>query len=364
MRILIVDDSALYRKLLTEAASSLPDASVVAVANGDLALSRITSESFDIVFLDVFMVGKNGPEVLQEIRAVNPRLAVVMVSGATGNDADTILSCLANGAVDFIIKPSSSCFEAGMDALKLELRKVTALSRLRNGTTQSSPKDLPPQTTLQSAPDASQQHQPVLKRSTPPSFIDLILVGVSTGGPKALSEILSGLSEKFPVPILIVQHMPLFFTQSLAAQLSKNCKLVVKEAPNNHIPLPGQVLIAPGGNHLEIFRNSENKIQTRITSAPPVNSCRPSVDVLFESAAKCQLRGVLCMILTGMGSDGANGVASLKKVTPTWCITQNAATCAVYGMPQAIEQRVLHDEILPLNDIAARLNAIFNLSGE
>jgi two-component system chemotaxis response regulator CheB len=119
------------------------------------------------------------------------------------------------------------------------------------------------------------------------------------------------------------------------------------------------VLIAPGGFHLEIFRNEADKIQTRITSTPPVNSCRPSADVLFESAAKCNLRGALAIILTGMGSDGADGVASLKKSCPTWCIAQDAATSTVYGMPQAIAQRDLQEEILPLQDIAARVNSLF-----
>lgn len=351
MRILVVDDSALYRKLLTEAASSAPEAEAVAVSSGELALKRLESETFDLVLLDVFMEGMNGPQVLEKIKTLHPRLPVVMVSGATGRDTEITVGCLANGAMDFIPKPTGSSFDAGMDALKSDIRKVISLARLRSAMASPSRVQATPAPTVQSA----------LKRLQPPPFPELLLIGVSTGGPLALSKILPLLSAKIPVPILLVQHMPPGFTKSLAEQLDKSSALTIKEGAEGDLPLPGQALFAPGGFHMEVRRNADGKFQVHLTSAPPVHSCRPSVDVLFDSAAKCKLRGAIAVVLTGMGTDGADGVASLKAACPTWCIAQDAATSTVYGMPQAVAQRDLHDEILPLQEIGPRINKLFRL---
>jgi len=354
MRILVVDDSALYRKLLSDVASSLPDVETVVASNGEIALKRIDSEKFDLVLLDVFMDPMSGPQTLVKIKASHPYLPVVMVSGATGRDAELTLSCLSDGAMDFISKPSGSSFESGMESLKAEVRRVTSLARIKSLSS----------SVAHPTPPVSSLANPVTvpaKRRQLPQFLELILIGVSTGGPNALSALIPILSQKLPVPILLVQHMPPFFTKSLADQLNKTSSLSVVEAQGGEIPGPGDVLIAPGGFHMEIFRTSNGKLQVRLASTPPVNSCRPAVDVLFNSAAKCELTGVISVILTGMGSDGADGVAALKAGCPTWCIAQDAATSIVYGMPQAIAQRNLADEILPLQEIGPRLNKIFRL---
>jgi len=352
MRILVVDDSALYRKLLSDAASSVPGAETVAVSSGELALKRLESEKFDLVLLDVFMEQMSGPQTLEKIKQSHPGLSVVMVSGATGRDAEITISCLSHGAMDFIPKPSGSSFESGMESLQADIRKVATLARLRCASASA----------LQAAPELSAPTTTApIKRLQPPPFPELVLIGVSTGGPNALSTILPIISAKLPVPILLVQHMPATFTKSLAEQLDKISGLSIKEASNGDIPMPGEVLIAPGGFHLEIFRNDAEKIQTRLTSSPPMQSCRPSVDVLFTSATKCKLRGAIAIILTGMGSDGADGVATLQQTLPTWCIAQDAATCTVYGMPQAIAQRHLSNEILPLQEIGPRINKLFRL---
>lgn len=352
MRILVVDDSALYRKLLSDAASSVPGAETVAVSSGELALKRLESEKFDLVLLDVFMERMSGPQTLEKIKQSHPGLSVVMVSGATGRDAEITIGCLSHGAMDFIPKPSGSSFESGMESLQADIRKVATLARLRCASASA----------LQAAPEPSTPNATApIKRLQPPPFPELVLIGVSTGGPNALSTILPIISAKLPVPILLVQHMPATFTKSLAEQLDKISGLSIKEASNGDIPMPGEVLIAPGGFHLEIFRNDAEKIQTRLTSSPPMQSCRPSVDVLFTSAAKCKLRGAIAIILTGMGSDGADGVATLQQTLPTWCIAQDAATCTVYGMPQAIAQRHLSNEILPLQEIGPRINKLFRL---
>lgn len=351
MHILIVDDSALYRKILSEASTSQAGVEVTAVANGDLAMAKLSTSKVDLVLLDVFLPDQNGPEVLNRIKVAHPGLPVVMVSGATGRDAQITLNALSSGAMDFIAKPTGTSFEAGIVTLRGEIRRVVDLARLRS-TIPNKPDTATPKT-LSPAPPP--------KRLTPPPFIDLLLIGVSTGGPKALAELLPRLPAGFPVPVVIVQHMPPLFTLSLAEQLNRLSPLSIIEAPAKHKLKAGEVLIAPGGIHLEIAKNPDGSLETRYSEAPPVHSCRPSVDVLFESAARCGLRGAVALVLTGMGSDGAQGVARLKAACPTWCIAQNAETCSVYGMPQAVANLNLDDELLPLADIGPRLNKIFRV---
>jgi two-component system chemotaxis response regulator CheB len=357
MRLLIVDDSALYRKILSEAASGLPDVETVTASNGEIALTRLRSEPIDLVLLDVFMPDRNGPEVLQDIRREHRGVPVVMVSGATGRDAEITLGALAQGAMDFIPKPTSTSIELSVAAIRADIRRVIDAVRLRSGQRASPAQSV-------SAPEVSPAAPPksgLVRRLSPPPFLDIVLIGVSTGGPRALSEILPGLANNFPVPIVIVQHMPPVFTQSLATQLDRVCPLKVMEAPPGHHPVAGEVLIAPGGQHLELVKNPAGLVQTRFSDAPPVHSCRPSVDVLFQSAARCGFRGAVSLILTGMGSDGADGVRALKEAIPLWSIAQNAATCVVFGMPQALVQAGLDDESLALGDIAPRLNRIFRV---
>jgi two-component system chemotaxis response regulator CheB len=357
MRVLIVDDSALYRKILSEAASGLPEVETVTASNGEIALARLKAESIDLVLLDVFMPDRNGPEVLQDIRRDHPGVPVVMVSGATGRDAEITLGALSHGAMDFIPKPASTSVESSVAAIRSDIRRVVDAARLR-ATHRATPAQPAP------AAQAATPEPPktgVVRRLAPPPFLDILLIGVSTGGPRALSEILPGLAKNFPVPIVIVQHMPPVFTQSLATQLDRTCPLNVIEAPSGHTPVAGEVLIAPGGQHLELVRDANGVVHTRFSDAPPVHSCRPSVDVLFQTAARCGYRGAVSLILTGMGSDGADGVRALKEAIPLWSIAQNAATCAVYGMPQAVVQAGLDDECLALGDIAPRLNKLFRV---
>ncbi len=356
MRLLIVDDSALYRKILSEAASGLPDVETITASNGEIALSRLKSERIDLILLDVFMPDRTGPEVLQEIRREHPGVPVVMVSGATGRDAEITLGALSHGAMDFIPKPASTSVESSIASIRSDIRRVVDAARLRATGRAASSQPAP----VVSSP-AAPKSAPV-RRLSPPPFLDILLIGVSTGGPRALAEILPGLAKNFPVPIVIVQHMPPVFTQSLAAQLDRTCPLNVIEAPSAHTPVAGEVLIAPGGQHLELVKDANGAVRTRFSDAPPVHSCRPSVDVLFQTAARCGYRGAVSLILTGMGSDGADGVRALKDAIPLWSIAQNAATCAVYGMPQAVVQAGLDDECLALGDIAPRLNKLFRVA--
>ena len=360
IRTLVVDDSAVYRRLLSDAISSLPGAGpAVCVSSGPLALARMASEAFDLVLLDVFMPEMNGPEVLAKIRAAHPNVAVVMVSGATGRDAEVTISSLSAGALDFIPKPLANNQQNGMEIMRSQLQRVIQLVSLRalsRPATASAPSASPPASA--SRPTPPQPASPFPALSAPPRAPEILLIGVSTGGPRALLDVIPQLPASFPIPILIVQHMPPVFTKSLAEQLDRISPLHVEEAANAITLRPGNILIAPGGSHLKIRRAPDGTLQTRITDDPPVNSCRPSVDSLFQSAAECRLRGAIAVILTGMGEDGANGVAALKSAGPTWCVSQDAASCVVYGMPMAVAKRGLSNEVLPLTAIARRLDEL------
>lgn len=369
MRLLIVDDTALYRKLLTDAASQLNGVEVAAaVASGPLALARIAAEPIDLVLLDVFMPEMNGPEVLALIRRDFPKIAVVMISGATGADASITINALANGALDFIPKPQTTSFSEGMIRLRGQLQHVVNMVNLRrintapaSPRTASAPTPTAPGTAgvgARPAQSPANPAQPTRRRVLPPLTLDILLIGVSTGGPRTLQDLLPGLPADFRLPVVIVQHMPPLFTRTLAEQLDKVCNLRVSEAIDGECIVPGRILIAPGGRHLEIIRDADGALIARLSDAAPVNSCRPAVDVLFNSASRCALRGVISLVLTGMGEDGAAGVATLKAALPTWSIAQDEATSVIFGMPQAVIRRQLEDEILPLPAIATRLTEL------
>ncbi len=395
LRILIVDDSVIYRKLLSQAvAAEAGGASVEIAANGLIALTKMSMFRADLVFLDVFMPEMNGPEVLQKLRQNYPETSVVMVSGATDADADITMNALAMGALDFIPKPRGDSFNDGMEKLRAQIRQVLQLVKIRSrgkfggGSSFSSspaarevparpavrPASVPvfsPKATTQKlpsfAPTRSHSVAPVaagapsIFSKRPPGNPEIVLLGVSTGGPRALQDVIPLLPKNFPVPVVLVQHMPPVFTKSLADQLDKNSHLKVVEAGDGEAVVAGKVYIAPGGSHLEIFRTAAGGFQTKLTSDPPVNSCRPAVDVLFRSAAACRLRGAIAVILTGMGEDGTAGVNDLKNAGTTWCLAQDAATCVVYGMPMMVAQKGLADEVLPLGGIAPRLCSLLSV---
>ena len=412
LRILVVDDSATYRKLISTAVSGLSSDYVVeTAATGPIALTKMKTEPFDLVLCDIFMPEMNGPEVLTQLRRDYPRTTVVMISGATGRDAEVTINCLAQGALDFIAKPQNQSFEKSMEEVVAHLRRVLQVVRLRSGLSPApgmaaprpgafipTPSPASPKSPAPSAPFSPTTQRPFpplggtpaperpalaktgiadtagpvrsapLRTNThPPIRPELLLIGVSTGGPRALQELLPKLPERFPVPILLVQHMPPTFTKSLADQLDRSCALRVIETGHGESLQPGTIYIAPGGRHLEIARASGpggalgSPLITQLTDSPPVLSCRPSVNVLFQSAANLRPRSVISVILTGMGEDGADGVAALKQAIPTWCLAQDATTSVVYGMPMAVAERGLADEILPLPQIGPRLCQIFNV---
>jgi two-component system, chemotaxis family, protein-glutamate methylesterase/glutaminase len=331
IRVLVVDDSAAVRRILGAVLAAEPDLEVVGMAaSGPAALARLEETRPDVVTLDVDMDGMSGLETLRRLRAERPRLPVVMFSALTQRGAATTIDALLLGASDYVAKPSGA---SGTDGAVASVREQL-VPRLRELTRQ-----------------ARRGEAPRAAGPSPGARVDVVAVGVSTGGPSALLEVLPRLPADLPVPLLIVQHMPPTFTRLLADGLARKCRIPVSEAEDGAPVRPGAALIAPGGLHLEVARDAAGQPRARLTDAPPEQSCRPSVDVLFRSAARVYGAGVLAIVLTGMGQDGLQGVERVREAGGR-ALAQDEATSVVWGMPGFVARAGLADAVLPLQGIA------------
>ncbi len=345
IRVMVVDDAVVIRKILTDALAADPDIEVVGTAaNGKIALAKLDALKPDLVTLDVEMPEMDGLQTLREIRKVRPRLPVVMFSTLTARGGAATLDALAAGASDYVCKPANvGSVTAAMARIREELiPKVKALCG-------------------RSAAAARPAAVPAPPRAAPPAAgrmpVEAVVIGISTGGPNALAEVLPGLRADLPVPVLIVQHMPPVFTKLLAERLSAKCKLPVTEATLGEPVLPGRVYIAPGDFHMVVERSpalatAGPRRQVGLTQAPPENSCRPAVDVLFRSAAAVYGPATLAVVLTGMGSDGLHGCEAVRRAGGT-VLAQDEATSTVWGMPGFVARAGLAEQLVPLGDVAA-----------
>ncbi|MFD2704787.1 protein-glutamate methylesterase/protein-glutamine glutaminase [Salibacterium lacus] len=343
IRVLVVDDSAFMRKLISDYINEEPGMTAAGTArNGKDALEKARTGSFDVITLDVEMPEMDGMEALRSIMETCPH-PVIMVSSLTTKGAEQTISALELGAVDFLAKPSGSI------SLDLHHVKEEMVEKIRTAAQVDVKKKSAPSTAgmqvMQDEPDGISLDG----RKT-------VAVATSTGGPKALQVLLSGLPENFPAPVFIVQHMPPAFTQSLAGRLDQLSPLHVKEARDGEIAQAGTVYIAPGGRHLAVRRMGRSLI-TEVLDTPPVNGHRPSADVLFSSLAGIDGFSHVGVVLTGMGSDGASGLAEMKKAQDCLLITESQRTSIVYGMPKAARQRAGAEHSLDLGDIAGFLSA-------
>jgi two-component system chemotaxis response regulator CheB len=354
LRVLVVDDTVTYRKILSEVIKDMSDMEAASTApGGAIALKKLSQEKIDLVLLDVHMPDMDGVETLKRIRKEFPAVAVVMVSGVTTRSADTTIEALQLGAVDFIRKPDGPDAAANLARLKSDIQAVIRLVKIRQLTSASGPSKPAP---VKPAAALLKPETPVKATALPRSF-GVCVIGVSTGGPEALSKLVPALNGPLPAPILCVQHMPPMFTKSLADSLAKKSKIKVVEAIENEPVEPGVMYIAPGGRHMTV-RKTEGVVKIGLNDGPPENSCRPSVDVLFRSAAAAYGDGgILSVILTGMGNDGCSGVRTLKR-GGCYSITQSENTCVVYGMPRAVDEAGLSDKSLALEAIPAEIEGL------
>ena len=369
LNIMIIDDNDVYREFLSDIVAEIDGAILVAaVSGGRTGLARLKHFTVDVVLLDIEMPGMDGLEVLERIRLSHPETGVVMMSAFYHEGTDKVVEALEMGALDFISKSDTSGETDGISVrrrLKTLLglfrarRNIVSLTRerQRNGT-KTAESDvrvaaLKPQCHCAPPPPFS------FRASPGHSKIDLVAIGISTGGPYALTKVIPALPADIGVPILIVQHMPAFMTAILAENLDKKSLLRVLEAKDGDEIEPNTVYIAPGGRHMAVVRKRSATGGTahrriRIHDGAPVNSCRPSVDVLLESLAEIREGGVLAIIMTGMGNDGVEGVKRLK-LGSCRCISQNEESCVVYGMPRMVDEAGLSDESVHLDGIAERI---------
>jgi two-component system chemotaxis response regulator CheB len=363
LRILVVDDTIVYRKAVSDILAEIPGVEVVGIAhNGKIAMSKIASLKPDLLTLDIEMPEMNGLEVLAELQKNHPGIGAIMLSTLTADGSDMTMKALELGAFDFILKPQSSANQQeGKAQIKAALQPM--LEAFRNSHNASSllgTKGVFTHKTLLTP----KPHSLLRPQATPgPSNVSprpatrrgksvIVTIGISTGGPNALSQMLPLLPGDLGVPVVIVQHMPPVFTKSLAASLDAKCALTVKEAQEAEPIQPNTVYIAPGGKQMNLVASADGKNRIiKITNDPPENSCKPSVDYLFRSVGDYYVGRTTAVIMTGMGSDGTKALQLLKQ-KGALIIAQNEATCVVYGMPKAPIEQGLADVIAPLNKIA------------
>ena len=356
LRALVIDDTILFRKVISEALAELPGVEVVGTASsGRSALARIAELDPDVVTLDIEMPDMTGLEVLAEMRRRSLRAGVLVVSAVTVHGGELTLKALELGAFDFITKPIGLSAEQSRKAIREAtgtlLKAYAHRCEIRSILQNRAPAPLPPKAPPAAADLASVTRR--MERLSSSARPDMILIGVSTGGPVALGELIPKLPANLNLPVLIVQHMPPMFTKCLASSLDAKSALRVREAVDGDRLQPNMVFIAPGGKQMKLTPEAGEKV-LRITDDPPENNCRPAVDYLFRSVAHQFPGRALAVIMTGMGSDGTLGLRLLKR---TGCATlaQDEASCVVFGMPGEAVKAGVVDAVVPLNDMAAAI---------
>jgi two-component system chemotaxis response regulator CheB len=376
IRVLVVDDSVVIRRLVTDSLSRDPDIEVVGFAsNGRIALAKVDQLAPDLVTMDIEMPEMNGIEAVRALRRNRHTMPIIMFSTLTERGASATLDALVAGATDYVTKPANvGSVQESLDRVASEIiPKIKALVPRRAGSAAapaapaapvraSAPVSTLPAARAGGTPLHGHGRSPVVTRPAPaPHPVSAVILGSSTGGPEALSKLLGALSAPPPVPVLVVQHMPPVFTRQLAARLDRLGPATVVEATDGEQLQPGTVYIAAGDHHLELSR-SAGQLRTKLTDGPPVNFCRPAVDVLFRSAVR-ELGGqLLAVVLTGMGADGRTGCEDVVAAGGT-VVVQDEPTSVVWGMPGAVAAAGLAHRILPLGEVAPALESVLARAG-
>ncbi|GAA2647752.1 protein-glutamate methylesterase/protein-glutamine glutaminase [Paractinoplanes durhamensis] len=375
--VLVVDDSVVVRRLIVDALGGAENIEVVGTAsNGLLAQAKIDQLKPDVITMDIEMPQMDGIEAVRELRKRHKQIPVIMFSTLSAAGASATLEALAAGATDYVTKPSNvGSVNESIAAVRSELvPKIHALGGRRRvapgappgrpsapaAPIRTRPGAAPPRAGLPpagppgrpGAPPSGAPPRPA-KRGTPGGKVDILAIGSSTGGPDALTKVLTGLPSDIAVPIVITQHMPPVFTKMFAERLDRSTPLHVVEAGDGMELQPGWAYIAPGDSHLVLHRRGTATL-TQLSSAPPENSCRPAVDVMFRSVAALYGASAYATVLTGMGHDGRGGAKVLRDAGAE-ILAQDEATSVVWGMPGAVVGAGLADEVLPLERIAAHL---------
>jgi two-component system chemotaxis response regulator CheB len=344
--VLVVDDSAFMRKILTDILESDNEIKVAATAkDGREALEKVRTVSPDVITLDVEMPAMDGLTCLKELQKITD-VPVIMLSGLTTSGAKATIESLEAGAIDFITKPTGLFDIAGEAKKKEIIEKIRMAKSVRRKVSRA----------IRAETARVEPVRPVVrtdresKRST--ELKTLVAIGTSTGGPKALQEVIPYIPGDIPAAVVIVQHMPPGFTKSLADRLNTLSDLSVKEAEHDEVIKPGYAYIAPGDYHMEVQKTAKGVLKIKLTQEPPVGGHRPAVNVMMNSVAETGFRKVIGVIMTGMGADGSKGIVNIKNSNKGVIISQDEKSCVVYGMPKSAVNTGVVDEVVPLKDIA------------
>jgi two-component system, chemotaxis family, protein-glutamate methylesterase/glutaminase len=367
LRVLVVDDTIVFRKAVSDALATLPDVEVVGTAgNGKIALSRINDLKPDLLILDIEMPEMNGLEVLQAIKQNSLDVGAIVVSALTIKGGELTMKALELGAFDFVTKPERATSEESKNQIRDTLAPIIhtyaharEVKSLLRGVAKKLSVAERPRTAEQPGPPVGAEVTRGVSRVTPGATIGLkaeaVGVGVSTGGPNALMNMLPGLPANLGVPIFIVQHMPPAFTRSLAESLDARCLFKVKEAEDGEVVRNDVAYIAPGGRQMKVTLGADALAKIiRVTDDPPENHCRPSADYLFRSLAHHYVGRAAGVIMTGMGSDGTLGLRLMKR-NGAFVIAQNEESCVVFGMSKAAIDAGVVDAVVPLEGIASAI---------
>lgn len=337
INVIVVDDSAFMRKIITDLLQSAGDIKVIDTAkNGSELLGKVKQLKPDVITLDVEMPVMDGLSCLKELQKI-ANIPVIMLSSHTQSGTLATIEALESGALDFITKPTG-LFDINGEEKKQEIiDKIRMAKNIGKGKATNGTK-------------AKHAKNNVVPKST--VLKTIVAIGTSTGGPKALQDVIPIIPGDVPAAILIVQHMPPGFTKSLAERLNAISSLSVKEAENGDIIMPGQVYIAPGDYHMIIVKDLDGTMRVALNQNPTVGGHRPSVNVMMNSLADTRFSSVVGVIMTGMGADGSEGIVNIKKQNKGIIISQDEKSCVVYGMPRAAVQTGVVDTVVPLKKIA------------
>ncbi|HEX8416456.1 MAG TPA: chemotaxis response regulator protein-glutamate methylesterase [Methylobacterium sp.] len=363
IRVLIADDSAVVRGLVARWLGEAGYDVVATAANGRIAVEAMSRHDPDVVLLDIDMPELDGTQALPLLLAKSPGVQIVMMSTLTTRNADISLRCLALGAVDYLAKPESNRGVTTSDAFRHELVervRVFGSTRARRRGPVHAPSS---QATAASRPPARPAAPVLLRPKARGAQPRCLLIGASTGGPRAVGEVLEkiGAATLRQFPVLIVQHMPPVFTAVFAEHLGARTGIPAAEGKADERVVPGRIYVAPGGRHMGLA-GGRSDVTIRLDDGPVVNFCRPAVDVLFNDAAAIYGAASLAVILTGMGSDGTGGARSLTEVGGA-VLAQDEATSTVWGMPGSVAKAGLAQAILPLGEIGQALRTLLTGHG-
>lgn len=404
--ILVVDDSALMRRAICDIINSSNEYEATDTGRDGLdAYEKIKANSYDAVLLDINMPRMNGLELLQKLQKENIRVTVVVVSSLAKEDAKITIQAMEYGAVDFITKPeniieakgiqfrdnltrlldsvlpqmkgrassalakpsaasasaaakpSAAAAAASAAAAKSSVAAAAAKTSLLSAARSTAPGSKAAAGTPagQTGAGAAGSTRTVPRKASSGGGKKLIALACSTGGPKSLQSVIPYLEKNMDAPMVLVQHMPIGFTKSMAERLNELSKVQVKEAEENDVLKKGWVYVAPGGYHLEVVAAKDGTHKIHLSNAPAIGGLRPCANVMYRSLKRCTYDEIVCVVLTGMGADGTDGIRELNRAKPIYVIAQDEPTCVVYGMPKAIAEAGLVDEVVPLTNIPKRI---------